>query len=1157
MTGASSPRRPQARQDVRAVDGFAYGVVGADLHVFQDRGPVYLLRRHSPAVAPDASSWLAQQPSRLLDARHAVVGFTGRERELGGMAGWRDGPARLAGCWLHAPGGQGKTRLAGEVAGRSAEAGWRVVTAVHGAGVVHPPPGSQDLRPDGACGVLLVVDYADRWPLSHLTWLLSNALLHRDLPARLLLIARTAHGWPAVRGVLTAVGAEASDVHLTPLPDAPESRQRMFLAARDAFALRYHVDPGSVPVPGWLGGPEFGLTLALQMAALVAVDATVSGSRPPRDLPGLSAYLLDRERAHWSRLHENRAEGLDFATSPAELGRLVFTAALTGAVSHRDGVALVRETAAAGHPERALADHSACYPAADPGQGTVLEPLYPDRVAEDYLALSLPGHDLTGHPPDPWCGGVPAALLTAFPGHAARAVTFLASAAARWPHLAGRHLYPLLRADPALAVRAGSAALSALAQLPDVPADVLAAVEQRFPAGQDTDLDPGIADVTGRLAAYQLAGTADPVVTAPLRTRLADRLWRAGRAAQAVAVARDAVADWRACADDDYSCVPSLAEALVNLAAFLNGEGMPREAAEAAGDAAAWLQALSRLTLHDRGNLAIAYSNLIKARLALNPYDGSVPGLIEQTVRSCRALAAQDPDLYEPQLARTLLEAATHYLAIWRPAEAIPYSREAADLTRRLYDGASARYRLDLVTALITHSEVTALLGYPARAVPLAEEAVAVSRDLARGNPWAHEIQLATSLDLLGTTLHYSGRTDDAPAPTLEAVEITRRLAASRPSAYEKVLAGMLDNLAARLDMQSLNRDGTPAGEAVPLAAEAAGILRRLASANPDGTEPNLARVLGNLAVRQLENGYLDDALKTAREGVPLQRRLAEGNLTEFRALLGMSLSNLAFILDGLDAAAEEILAAADEAAGLLRELAVGNPQEHEAYLARTLLIVAGTAARLPGGHSRARRALSEAAGIIELARPGRAQAAGLWDDLRDMAAELQEHLSSESGTEPLLTVSLAQAALGGVVAVTVPGTGQAVRCRLPAGIRSGQRIRLHGQQAPGDLDVEVTVRPHPVFRRDGHHIRIGAPVTMAELANGLVIQVPLLEGPVLAVRIAPGTPPHRLLRVPGRGCRRADGTAGDLLISLDVTPDDIDAAALRSAMLTSAPGGP
>ena len=123
--------------------------------------------------------------------------------------------------------------------------------------------------------------------------------------------------------------------------------------------------------------------------------------------------------------------------------------------------------------------------------------------------------------------------------------------------------------------------------------------------------------------------------------------------------------------------------------------------------------------------------------------------------------------------------------------------------------------------------------------------------------------------------------------------------------------------------------------------------------------------------------------------------------------------------------------------------------------------------------------------------------------------------------------MSLAQAALGGVVPVTVPGAAQALRCRLPAGIRSGQRIRLRGQQAPGDLNLEIAVRPHPVFRRDGDHIRIGTPVTMAELANGLVIQVPLLEGPVLAVRIAPGTPPHRLLRVPGRGCRRAAAPPG------------------------------
>ena len=51
------------------------------------------------------------------------------------------------------------------------------ITATHGPGTVLPPPGSQDLRLDGAAGVLVIVDYADRWPHSHRRAKLSRAVV--------------------------------------------------------------------------------------------------------------------------------------------------------------------------------------------------------------------------------------------------------------------------------------------------------------------------------------------------------------------------------------------------------------------------------------------------------------------------------------------------------------------------------------------------------------------------------------------------------------------------------------------------------------------------------------------------------------------------------------------------------------------------------------------------------------------------------------------------------------------------------------------------------------------------------------------------------------------------------------------------------------------
>src|SRR6185369_1165875 len=105
--------------------------------------------------------------SRMLDARYSIVPFTGRRDELAQLLQWREEGGRLAARWLYAPGGQGKTRLAAEFAAQSSADGWRVVTATHGPGSLSS---SQDLSMDNHAGVIVVVDYADRWPLSHLKW---------------------------------------------------------------------------------------------------------------------------------------------------------------------------------------------------------------------------------------------------------------------------------------------------------------------------------------------------------------------------------------------------------------------------------------------------------------------------------------------------------------------------------------------------------------------------------------------------------------------------------------------------------------------------------------------------------------------------------------------------------------------------------------------------------------------------------------------------------------------------------------------------------------------------------------------------------------------------------------------------------------------------
>ena len=288
----SEPRRAASsesagiQQTVRAEGGYAYGVVGADLHVFQDAGPVYQLADHHPRPQDDGTAeWLLSSPAACSPPATRSFDFTGRDQEQRDLKAWRDtADRRIAARWLHAPGGAGKTRLAAEFAASSAAEGWKVVTVVHGRGVIIPPPQSVDLRLADATGVLLVVDYADRWPLSHLTWLFSNALLHHQLPTRLLLLARSAQPWPPVRSALDDLRIATDQSMLQPVPNTGGllDRERMYTVARDCFAARYGLtDPAVIGPPGPLQHPYFGLVLTLHMAALAAVRRLRPHRQPP------------------------------------------------------------------------------------------------------------------------------------------------------------------------------------------------------------------------------------------------------------------------------------------------------------------------------------------------------------------------------------------------------------------------------------------------------------------------------------------------------------------------------------------------------------------------------------------------------------------------------------------------------------------------------------------------------------------------------------------------------------------------------------------------------------------------------------------------------------------------------------------------------------
>ncbi|MGN6333436.1 MAG: molecular chaperone DnaJ [Motilibacteraceae bacterium] len=122
---------------------------------------------------------------------------------------------------------------------------------------------------------------------------------------------------------------------------------------------------------------------------------------------------------------------------------------------------------------------------------------------------------------------------------------------------------------------------------------------------------------------------------------------------------------------------------------------------------------------------------------------------------------------------------------------------------------------------------------------------------------------------------------------------------------------------------------------------------------------------------------------------------------------------------------------------------------------------------------------------------------------------------------------------------------------RIPAGVQDGQRIRLKGKGAPGerggpsgDLYVVVHVSAHPVFGRKGDHLTLTLPVSFDEAALGAEVGVPTLGGQPVTLRIPAGTANGRTFRVKGRGAARADGSKGDLLVTVSVVvPQRVDGA--------------
>ena len=144
---------------------------------------------------------------------------------------------------------------------------------------------------------------------------------------------------------------------------------------------------------------------------------------------------------------------------------------------------------------------------------------------------------------------------------------------------------------------------------------------------------------------------------------------------------------------------------------------------------------------------------------------------------------------------------------------------------------------------------------------------------------------------------------------------------------------------------------------------------------------------------------------------------------------------------------------------------------------------------------------------------------------------------------EAVVELTVEEAYHGTRRSVTLEGGGQtrSLEVTIPAGVTSGQRIRLAGQgargadgAAAGDLYLIVRIARHPRYRVEGRDLHVELPLSPWEAALGTTAAVDTPDGEA-KVKVPAGTSSGRRLRLRGRGLPNPRGTPGDLLAEVKI----------------------
>ncbi|MFK0258430.1 tetratricopeptide repeat protein [Streptomyces sp. NPDC090445] len=878
----------------------------------------------------------------LLQAGRQVVAFHGREELLGRLARWcrQEG----FGSWLlHGPAGQGKTRLAHQLAATLAPDGWAVLWPRAGATPAELRAVGRAAKP-----LLVVLDYAETRAAQFAAILEAAAEHGGATPFKVFLLARTAGDWWASAQAVSRTAEELLDgtpvAALPALESDAAARPEAYRRAAEAFAaalpeVRGRQGPDWPALAAALPSLEVNRAsmdnaLTLHMTALAdLLDAADPG--PAEDGAGPAAGVEDRLLLHERRYWEQSATacGLSPALSTATLDAALAAALLVGAAGRDQAAEVLRKVGGLADQPRdrrdaVLAWIAALYPSADSGPWGSLQP---DRLTERLIGRRLEAHPGLAHDLVPGITEEQAGRLLTLYSRAAAHTVFAGQLDDQLTALCVRHrtvLAPTAMAAATQVERPGPlvAGLQKIAADPRTPLDTLRQLDDRVPRSQR--LAVWACDLAWHLVARHrgLPHTSDLVWSLH---SLSSRLAALDRREEALAPAGEAVTVARSLPD----AVPLIASLNV-YADRLRDLGSREEALATITEAVA----LSRGLGGGRTPDLVESLNKLAALLGDLRRQEAALAASEEAVR-LRRDAGAGSDSEARQLARSLNIHSERLWDLGRKEEAMEALIEAA----RLHDGmagAGSAYSPAHVATLSEMAVKGAEMGWLKGALSVAERVVHLSRAMARTRPDAHLPQLAQSLGRLAWALEDSGRKEEALAAAEEALAIHRGLVAIHPDAHLMALNASLSTVAAL--HAALDRPE----QALAATEECVRILRGLTRAYPEAHLPHLPVQLHTLGTRLAAVGRTEQALAALEEALGIRRTLASRDPDAH--LQGLASGLIAVTVRREQSGRPgEALAALAEAVAVYRTLAATRPA-HVPDLAKALYTLSR---RLEGLH--------------------------------------------------------------------------------------------------------------------------------------------------------------------------------------------------------------